>query len=163
MKTSLKILLLCVALVAMTACSAQRRAERRVRRAVALCPELVQTKAHPIDTVLTAPAFADCATVPLQTVLEGDTLYAATDHGTVVVSLRQSDSALRVGFVAAPQRVHYRDTVRYAQVVVGQPDAGTKKDGFASGLALWLCGIGLGGAATLWLLRNALKNKPQKH
>lgn len=65
MKTSLKIFLLAVALIVMNGCSAQRRAERLVRRAVALCPELVQVKAHPIDTVLTAPGFADMARVPL--------------------------------------------------------------------------------------------------
>ena len=65
MKTLLKTLLLCAALAVMSGCSAQRRAERHVRKAVALCPELVQAKAHPIDTALTVPAWADCTTLPL--------------------------------------------------------------------------------------------------
>ena len=149
-------LLMAVALVVTAGCTAQRRAARQVRRAVALCPELVQVKAHPIDTVLTAPAFADCATVPLAAVLAHDTLYAATPHGTVVVSLRQSDSALRVGFVAAPQQVRYRDTVRYQQVVVNpapQPASGHR---LFDGLVVWLLGIGLGITLCACL---ALRNK----
>lgn len=158
MKTSLKIAFLTVALVAMTGCSAQRRAERMVRRAVNLCPELVQLKAHTIDTVLTAPAFTDMAVVPLTQVLTADTIYAATDHGTVVVSLRQSDSALRVGFVAAPQEVHYRDTLRYRQVAVSDSQAPSAGRRFLSGLALLVFGIGFGLALCLWLLRYALKD-----
>lgn len=140
MKPLLKILLLCVALVAMTACSAQKRAERHIRKAVAECPELVQVKAHPIDTLLTVPAFADCATLPLAAVLQYDTLYAATDHGTVVVSLRQSDSALRVGFVAAPREVRWRDTVYYSQVVLpeAEPAPPAKRGG---GVAWVLLGV----------------------
>lgn len=140
MRTSLKTLLLCVALVAMAACSAQKRAERHIRKAVAECPELVQVKAHPIDTVLTAPGFADMVALPLSTVLSFDTLYAATDHGTVVVSLRQSDSALRVGFVAAPREVRYRDTLRYAQVVLhkAEPAPPAKRGG---GVAWALLGV----------------------
>ena len=123
MKTSLKIFLLPVVLVVMGGCSAQQRAERHVRKAVALCPELVQVKAHHIDTVLTAPGFADMARVPLPQVLAGDTIYTATQHGTVVVSLSDTDSSLRVGFVAAPQEVRYRDTLHYSQVAVSDPYA----------------------------------------
>lgn len=160
MKTSLKIAFLFVAIFVMCGCSAQKRAERLVRRAVNLCPELVQMKAHTIDTVLTMPAWADCADVPLPEVLKGDTFYAATTHGTVVVSLRQSDSALRVGFVAAQQEIHYRDTVNYAEVTVEpQPQKGTS---FWSHFALCLFGLGLGIALCVWLY-SKLKKNTHKH
>ena len=129
MKTSLKIILLAAIICVITACSAQRRAERHMRKAVALCPELVQVKAHPIDTVLTAPGYADCAIVPLADVLEGYTAYSPTDHGTVIVKLRPADSTLRVGFVAAPIPVRYQDTINYSQVIV--PDT-KEKDGKGS-------------------------------
>ena len=154
MKKSLKIAFLAVALVLMTGCSAQRRAERMVRRAVNLCPELVQMKAHPIDTVLTAPAFADMVALHVAKVMSGDTLYAATDHGTVVVSLRQADSVLRVGFIASPQEIHYRDTLRYQQVVVNTTEA--KRTAFWSHVALWLVGIGLGMSLCFFLFRTLL-------
>ncbi len=161
MKTSLKIALLAVALIVMNGCSAQRRAERLVRRAVALCPELVQVKAHPIDTVLTAPGFADMARVPLPQVLAGDTLYAATDHGTVVVSLSDTDSSLRVGFVAAPQKIRYKDQVKIAQVTI-EPTPQAKGKSFWSHFALVLLGLGTGVALCLWLLRYVIKpNKTQ--
>lgn len=161
MKTSLKIFLLAVALVAMGGCSAQRRAERQVRRAVALCPELVQVKAHLIDTVVTAPAFADCATLPIGQVLSGGTVYAATDHGTFVVSVSDTDSSLRVGFVAAPQKVHFTDTVRYARVVVPEP-AKQRSNSPWQGVALGLSGIGVGVVLGLYYLRDIMKNKPEK-
>ena len=160
MKTLLKTALICVALIVMTACSAQKRAERHVRKAVALCPELVQLKAHRIDTALTVPGFADMAAVPLKAVLKQDTLYAATEHGTVVVSLRQSDSALRVGFVAAPRELRFHDTVHYAQVVP-RPKPEAKPAGrFWSRLASWIFGIAIGMSISAYLLRHALKNKP---
>lgn len=161
MKTSLKILILTVAMATMTACSTQRRAERLVRRAVALCPELVQMKAHPIDTTLTVPAWADCAHVPLPKVLQGDTAYAATDHGTVLVSLCQSDSTLRVGFVAAPQQIHYTDTVNVPQVTV-EPSKAKRGAAFWSHFALSLFGIGLGMALCCVLFRHLLLNNWNK-
>lgn len=140
MKTSLKIFLLAAALSVMSGCSAQRRAERHMRRVVALCPEMVQVKAHPIDTVLTAPGYADCAIVPLADVLEGYTVYSPTDHGTVIVKLRPTDSTLRVGFVAAPIPVRYQDTINYSQVIV--PDT-KEKDGKGSAW-IWMGCILLG-------------------
>lgn len=146
-KTSIKILALAVALVVMNGCSAQKRAQRQVRRAVEKCPELVQVKAHLIDTALTAPAFADVATVPMDAVASFDTIYAATPHGTVVVSMSQSDSSLRVGFVAAPQQIHYQDTINYAQVVVTPLESVKQKKepweifsyGFGVAVALAVC------------------------
>ena len=153
MKTTLKILLFAAVLAVMTACSAQKRAERHLRKAVALCPELVQMTAHPIDTALAVPTFTDVATLPLDAILRHDTLYAATDHGTVVVSLRQSDSALRVGFVAAPRTIRYRDTLRYAQLVVNpkQPVQAKDKTGWIEFLIGFACFVG-GIAVALYLL-----------
>ncbi|MBR3699169.1 MAG: hypothetical protein IKM85_06550 [Bacteroidales bacterium] len=150
MKTLLKTLLLCAALAVMSGCSAQKRAERHVRKAVELCPELVQTKAHLIDTVLTVPGFADIAAVPLSAILQYDNIYAATDHGTVMVSLRPSDSALRVGFVAAPRQIPYRDTLNYAQVeIVRQARPSDNGWGeFVIGVACFIGGI----AMALYLL-----------
>lgn len=158
MKTSLKIFLLAAALIVMDGCSAQRRAERLVRRAVALCPELVQVKAHPIDTVLTAPGFADMARVPLPQVLAGDTLYAATDHGTVVVSLSDTDSSLRVGFVAAPQKIRYKDQVEIAQVAI-EPTPQARGKAFWSHFALVLLGLGIGAGLIIYLFRNTPTQK----
>ena len=122
---------------------------------MALCPELVQVKAHPIDTVLTAPGYADCTTVPLMEVLQGKTVYAPTDHGTVIVKLRP-DSTLKVGFVAAPMPIRYKDTINYAQVVV---PVNMKK---VAGGSTWiwigciLFGIVIGFVALIWI---ALKVK----
>lgn len=158
MKTSLKIFLLAAALIVMNGCSAQKRAERHIRKAVALCPELAQVKAHPIDTVLTAPGWADCTHVSLPKLLQGDTLYAATEHGTVVVSLSRSDSSLRVGFVAVPQKIRYKDTLPYRQVVVPESPA-YSKGRFWSSLALWIGGTSFGLALCLWLIGWAVKDK----
>ena len=163
MKTAAKFLLMAVLVAGITSCSAEKRAARRVRRAVAECPELVQVKAHPIAGTVTAPGFADVATLPLAAVLQHDTLYAATQHGTVVVSLRQSDSALRVGFVAAPRDLHYADTLYSSQVVLNtEPKAQAKGGGVAWVLLAVVSAFGAGLALCFHLLRNALKYKRQK-
>lgn len=158
MKTSLKIFLLAVALIVMNGCSAQKRAERHIRKAVALCPDLVQLKAHPIDTVLTVPGFADVTTVPMEAVLRYDTIYAATDHGTVVVSLSQSDSSLRVGFVAVPQRIRYLDTVQLQQVVVEEKPKTASNRGLWEGVVFLLLGFGIG----TWVIIYLFRTNPQK-
>lgn len=154
MKTSLKIAVLFVALATMTACSAQRRAERLVRRAVALDPELVQAIAHPFDTVITMPGYADVVELPVREVYRHDTIYAATDHGTVVVSLRQSDSALRVGFVAAPQEIRYQDTVLFPQIVVPDEPKTASNRGLWEGVIVLLLGVVIGAWVIIYLFRN---------
>lgn len=157
MKTSLKILLLAVAMSVMTACSAHKKAERHMRRAVALCPELVQVKAHPIDTVLTAPGYADCARFPMSEVMKKTTIYAPTDHGTVIVKLLPDDSTLRVGFVAAPQPVRYRDTISYSQVVIPEDSGILQSSGTGWVVAgSILLGVVIGFVALIWI---ALKVK----
>ena len=157
MKTSTKIFLLVVAMALLTGCSTERRASRMVRRAVSLCPELVQMKAHPIDTVLTAPAYTTMAIVPVAEVFTGETVYAATQHGTFVVSVSQSDSSLRVGFVAAPHKVHYQDTIRYPQVIVPET-LQSRASGFWNSFLWWLAGVGFSLALCVWVLGNILKN-----
>ena len=157
MRTILKITLIAAMLSVITACSAQKKAQRHMRKAVELCPELVQVKAHPVDTVLTVKPWADCTTVPLPTVLKGDTVYTVTDHGTVVVNFNAEDSTLRVGFIAMPQQLHYRDTLHYAQVVVPETTAITGGRSAWVGIVLWLLGVAVGMALAVWLLRNALK------
>lgn len=157
MKTNLKIAILFVALATTTACTAQRKAARHMRKAVELCPELVQVKVHPVDTVLTVKPWADCTTVPLPAVLKGDTVYTATDHGTVVVNFNAEDSTLRVGFISAPQQLHYRDTLHYAQVVVPETMALTGDRSAWVNILLWLFGVSVGMALAVWLLRNAMK------
>ena len=139
-----------VLVLILTGCSAQRRAERHVRRALELCPTLAQTKARPIDTTLLAPAFADMVRVPVPQALSGETVYAATEHGTVVVSLRQSDSALRVGFVAAPQKIRYKDQVEIAQVAI-EPTPQARGKAFWSHFALVLLGTGIGAGLIIYL------------
>lgn len=151
MKTSLKILFFAGALVVMSGCSAQKRAQRHIRKAVELCPALVQTKAHPIDTVLSVPGFADITTIGLPEVLKGDTVYAATNHGTFVVSVNQSDSSLRVGFVAAPREVRLQDTVHYAEVSLANPYLGESLHDGGEFLVGILCFVG-GIAVALYLL-----------
>ena len=142
MKTSLKIFLLAAALIMMSGCSAQRRAERHMRKAVSLCPELVQLKAHPIDTVLTVGPWADCTVVAMGDLVAGETHYTDTPHGTIVVSLRKADSTLRVGFIAAPQRIRYRDTIRYGQVtLIDAPEAEPEPTRVWRGVGLVLLGI----------------------
>lgn len=158
MKTSLKIFFLVFALAAFTGCSAQKRAERHVRKAVELWPELVQVKAHPIDTLLHTPSWTDEALFRIPKLATGETTYAATDHGTVVVRLSQSDSSLRVGFVAAPQPVRYKDTLRYREIqpVTLQP-AKAEKSHFWEDFALWVFGLGMGFAAAIWFLSKMIK------
>ena len=142
MKTSLKIFLLAAALIVMTGCSAQKRAERHMRRAVALCPEMVQVKAHTIDTVLTVGPWANCTVVGMGDLTAVETLYTATPHGTIVVSLRKADSTLRVGFIAAPQRIRYQDTIRYSHVTLSEaPEAEPKPTRVWRGVGLVLLGI----------------------
>lgn len=88
--------------------------------------------------------------------LAGDTLYAATDHGTVVVSLSDTDSSLRVGFVAAPQKIRFKDQVEIAQVAI-EPTPQARGKAFWSHFALVLLGLGTGVALCLWLLRYVIK------
>lgn len=138
MKNFLKTSLIIALCLTLTACSVQKRAERHIRKAVALCPELVQTTAHPIDTVLTVQGFADATYIPLHDILSGDTLYKATEHGTFLVSMDRKTSEIRVGFIAAPRHVRLTDTVHYAQVAY-MPHAQQA----AKGTPAWVVFVGI--------------------
>ena len=159
MKTSLKIIIALVLSLALASCSAQRRAERMVRRAVNLCPELVQRQAKPISIDITAPGWVDHAKVPFSGLRRGDTVYAATPHGTFAVSLSQSDSSLSVGFVAAPTQIHYRDTIRYSQVNITGESPEVRRSRNWTSFLLWVAGVGLGAVLVLVFFRFPVKNK----
>lgn len=121
MKTSLKIILITLVLAVMTGCSMQRRAERHIRRAVELCPELAQKKAHAIDTMISVSGYTDIVIVPVPEVLASDALSIETDNGTFTLEFHGADSTLEIGFTADPTEIHYRDTIQYSQVVVPEP------------------------------------------
>lgn len=152
MKKILKIAILFLAVAMLPACSAQRRAERKVRRAVELCPELVQMKAHPIDTVLTVPAFTDRAEVPVMAVLLCDSVVTRTDHGKMTLKVDREDGMLTVEFTADTQEVPYKDTLFYSQVTVEKKETRT---GWTSKdrISLWTCCFLLGVAIALRFLR----------
>ena len=104
--------------------------------------------------MLTVGPWTDCTLTPMPRT--GETVYASTVHGTVVVSLGPADSVLRVGFVATPQQVHYRDTLRYSQVVYepAKKESAAVKAWRGIGLTLLGCVAGI-----VALLIIALKTK----
>ena len=115
MKTRCIILLLTVSL-AMCACDANRRTQRRIRRMTERCPELVTIQAHPIDTFITLPPVVDSAVMPLAPILGGQTVTVTTEQGTFTAAA--TDDSLTVTYEAEPEPIHYEDTVHYAQVVI---------------------------------------------
>ena len=134
MKRLLKIFVLAMTLVVTASCSAQYRAQRHMRRAIELCPELAQIRTHSIDTLLVVPGYQDIARVPM----END----------------QADSTITVGYTADPTEIHYQDTISYTEVIV-PPDQDDKA--FWKKILTWILGVGAGMALTLWLLRYATK------
>ena len=87
MKTRCIIFLLLSVSMALCACNAQRRAERRIRRIVERCPELLSEQAHAIDTFLPVAPVADSAAMPLRPLLDGETLTVTTPQGTFTASI----------------------------------------------------------------------------
>lgn len=144
MKTSIKILFLAVIMAAISACSAQKRAERHIRRAVELCPDLVQMTAHPIDTFLSVPGYTDISRVPLVKVFENDAVFVGTEHGTFALSMDKNDSTLTVSFSADRSEIHYQDTIHHAQVNIPEPKPEERKERSCKGLSVWLFGIIVG-------------------
>jgi len=98
------------------ACNTQRRAQRRIRRITEQCPELVTIQAHPIDTFISLPPVIDSAVMPLEPILEGQTVTVTTVQGTFTASA--TTDSLTVTYEAEPEPIHYEDTVKYAQVVI---------------------------------------------
>lgn len=111
-----RLLIILLVSMAMCACNTQRRAQRRIRRIVEQCPELVAIQAHPIDTFISLPPVVDSASMPLEPILEGQTVTVTTEQGTFTASA--TIDSLTVTYVAEPEPIHYEDTVKYAQVVI---------------------------------------------
>ena len=159
MKTFVKIAVVLAILVGIPSCSAQKRAERHIRRAVELCPDLVQMKAHPIDTFLSVPGYTDRARVPIEKVFEADAVFVGTDHGMITLAMDKTDSILTVAFSAAPSEIRYQDTVSYSQVVLLKEKKPAKEWSFKNWLATLVCGLCIGAAGIMWLLRGKQENK----
>ena len=115
MKTRCFLFLLLVSM-ALCACDAKRRAQRRIRRIVERCPELLSVQAHPIDTFIELPPLADSAVMPLAPLLDGQAVKIQTEQGTFTATA--TDDSLTVTYEAEPEPVHFSDTLHYQQVVV---------------------------------------------
>lgn len=135
MKTRCIILLLTVSL-AMCACDANRRAQRRIRRMTERCPELVTIQAHPIDTFITLPPVVDSAVMPLAPILDGQTVTVTTEQGTFTAAA--TDDSLTVTYEADPEPIHYEDTVHYAQVVIEEEPPSKKPPNPFGSYWVWL-------------------------
>lgn len=146
----LSVILVCVS------CSAQRRAQRHIHRAIELCPELVQKEVRLIDTTLTAPSFSDRADVPFGAVLAYDSVAVRTEHGRVMIALDKKGGVLRVEYSGDEQQIRYQDTISYSQVVVQEKKS--DGSGFWSAFSAWIVGAAIGLSLALWMLRNAFKN-----
>ena len=117
MKTRLFILFLVLSVsLALCACDAKRRAQRRIRRITEQCPELLSVQAHPIDTFIELPPLADTAVMPLAPLLDGQAVKIQTEQGTFTATA--TDDSLTVTYEAEPEPVHFSDTLRYSQVVI---------------------------------------------
>lgn len=115
MKTRCFLFLLSVSMV-LCACDAKRRAQRRIRRIVERCPELLSVQAQPIDTFIELPPLADSAVMPLAPLLDGQAVKIQTEQGTFTASA--TDDSLTVTYEAEPEPVHFSDTLHYQQVVI---------------------------------------------
>ena len=117
MKTRLFILFLVLSVsLVLCACDANRRAQRRIRRIVERCPELLSVQAHPIDTFIPLPPVVDSAVMPLAPLLDGQAVKIQTEQGTFTATA--TDDSLTVTYEAEPEPVHFSDTLHYSQVVV---------------------------------------------
>ncbi|KWW24428.1 MAG: hypothetical protein F082_1748 [bacterium F082] len=121
MKTRCFLFLLLVSMV-LCACDAKRRAQRRIRRIVERCPELLSVQAHPIDTFIELPPLADSAVMPLAPLLDGQAVKIQTEQGTFTATA--TNDSLTVTYEAEPEPVHFADTLRYPQIVVEEPPPG---------------------------------------
>lgn len=128
MKTRCFLIILLLSM-SLCACNATRRAQRRVRRIVERCPELLSEQAHAIDTFIAIPSVADSAAMPLLPLLEGLPVTVTTDKGTFV-AVATSDT-LSISYDAELEPVHFVDTVFIPQVVIEEKPAASKPPNFA--------------------------------
>ena len=123
MKT--RFLILFLMSMALCACNATRRAERRIRRIVERCPELLSEQAHPIDTLLAIAPVTDSAAMPLLPLLIGEVVTVTTSQGTFTASA--TTDTLTITYDAELEPIHYVDTVYTPQVVIEEPPPEKKK------------------------------------
>lgn len=134
-----RVLAIAALCLALAGCGTQKRAERHLRRAVALWPELVQMKAHHIDTVFTVNLEVDHCTLPLATMLTGATIQTHTEQGTFVAYIEHD--SLEVSYEADPVEVVFQDTIQFQQIA---PETPKKTHGtFWSTLAKIIFGFAL--------------------
>ena len=124
MKTRCFLFLLLVSM-ALCACDAKRRAQRRIRRIAERCPELLSVQAHPIYTFIPLPPVADSAVMPLAPLLDGQAVKIQTEQGTFTATA--TDDSLTVTYEAEPEPVHFADTLHYSQVVIEEAPPAKKK------------------------------------
>ena len=125
MRTRCLILLLMLSVtMALCACDAKRRAQRRIRRITERCPELVTVQAHPIDTFIPLPPVVDSAVMPLAPLLDGHAVKLQTEQGTFTATA--TDDSLTITYEAEQAPIHYADTLNYSQVVIEEPPPNKK-------------------------------------
>ena len=125
MRTRCLILLLMLSVtMALCACDAKRRAQRRIRRITERCPELVTVQAHPIDTFIPLPPVVDSAVMPLAPLLDGQAVKLQAEQGTFTATA--TDDSLTITYEAEQAPIHYADTLNYSQVVIEEPPPNKK-------------------------------------
>ena len=142
MKTRHFILFLLSVSMVLCACDAKRRAQRRIRRIVERCPELLSVQAHPIDTFIELPPLADSAVMPLAPLLDGQAVKIQTEQGTFTATA--TDDSLTVTYEAEQEPIHYADTLHFQQVVIEEPPPSKKPPNFLwvlLGMVIVLAGI----------------------
>ena len=141
MKTRCFLFLLSVSM-ALCACDAKRRAQRRIRRIAERCPELLSVQAHPIDTFIELPPVADSAVMPLAPLLDGQAVKIQTEQGTFTATA--TDDSLTVTYEAEQEPIHYADTLHFQQIVIEEPPPSKKPPNFLwvlLGMVIVLAGI----------------------
>lgn len=162
MKPTVKILLFCFAMALISGCCSQKCAERRLQRIVKNHPELIDVKLRTLDTFLSVPGFSDMTVIPFSAIANGETICEATDHGKFVVSVNRDDSTVCVGYVADAKTLHFTDTMKYMQVIVG---AKTEKHGdvsFWHRITEWISFLFIGMGLSLYLIWKLIKKVKTK-
>ena len=142
MKTRHFILFLLLVSMVLCACDAKRRAQRRIRRIVERCPELLSVQAQPIDTFIPLPPVADSAVMPLAPLLDGQAVKIQTEQGTFTATA--TNDSLTVTYEAEQEPIHYADTLHFQQVVIEEPPPSKKPPNFLwvlLGMVIVLAGI----------------------
>ena len=142
MKTRHFILFLLLVSMALCACDAKRRAQRRIRRIVERCPELLSVQAQPIDTFIPLPPVVDSAVMPLAPLLDGQAVKIQTEQGTFTATA--TNDSLTVTYEAEQEPIHYADTLHFQQVVIEEPPPSKKPPNFLwvlLGMVIVLAGI----------------------